>query len=326
MKHTRSSCLKLINLPRLPEVSKFSERRTPGNKPDDLGLKERVLMLSPNIRERERERRERQASIKVLHCHLDWHVSVVSFLEVVFKRNLWKKTAKFKMQSRFPSRNRFGDKSEGAVLKGCGYGPNCFSTTGDPEAIRVMNINEWSLGDEMVHWESMTQVWEHRTSSSLLFSIIEYIRALWALLSPCCFQLPCRKIFLWDDVKVRLCQTSKILKLITLMAWSQDPQITTLLQPWKIPAQSTPSDAFADLEAVVRAYPPGLAKYAKKNAKLKWKDAWWMFVFACAFVQTKQHGLGRTCRTVGPHSLLHSFASFYILHTSRLFVQAFPVG
>ena len=50
-----------------------------------------------------------------------------------------------------------------------------------------------------------------------------------------------------------------------------------------------------------------------------------MFVFACAFVQTKQHGLGRTCRTVGPHSLLHSFASFYILHTSRLFVQAFPV-
>ena len=31
-------------------------------------------------------------------------------------------------------RNRFGDKSDGAVLKGCGYGPNCFSTTGDPEA------------------------------------------------------------------------------------------------------------------------------------------------------------------------------------------------
>jgi len=92
----------------LPEVSKFSERRTPGNKPDDLGLKERIL-------------------------------------------------------------NRFGDKSEGAVLKGCGYGPNCFSTTGDPE----------------------------------------------------------------------------------------DPQITTLLQPWKIPAQSAPSDAFAELEAVVRAYPPG---------------------------------------------------------------------
>ena len=77
MKHTRSSCLKGINLPRLPEVSKFSERRTPGNKPDDLGLKERILTLSPNIR-------ERQTSIKVLHCHLNWHVSVMSFLEVVF--------------------------------------------------------------------------------------------------------------------------------------------------------------------------------------------------------------------------------------------------
>ena len=38
----------------------------------------------------------------------------------------------------------------------------------------------------------------------------------------------------------------------------QDPQITTLLQPWKIPAKSSPADAFADLEAVVRAYPPGL--------------------------------------------------------------------
>ena len=31
------------------------------------------------------------------------------------------------------TRNRFGDKSDGPVLKGCGYGPNCFSTTGDPE-------------------------------------------------------------------------------------------------------------------------------------------------------------------------------------------------
>ena len=31
------------SVPRLPEVSKFSERRTPGNKPDDLGLKERTL-------------------------------------------------------------------------------------------------------------------------------------------------------------------------------------------------------------------------------------------------------------------------------------------
>eukprot|EP00435_Cladocopium_sp_Y103_P031209 s378_g7.t2 len=37
----------------------------------------------------------------------------------------------------------------------------------------------------------------------------------------------------------------------------EDPQITTLLQPWKIPAKSTPTDAFADLEAVVRSYPPG---------------------------------------------------------------------
>lgn len=40
--------------------------------------------------------------------------------------------------------------------------------------------------------------------------------------------------------------------------FGQDPQITTLLQPWKIPAKNTPADAFADLEAVVRAYPPGL--------------------------------------------------------------------
>ncbi|CAJ1398241.1 unnamed protein product [Effrenium voratum] len=92
----------------LPEVTKFSERRTPGKQPDDLGLKERTL-------------------------------------------------------------NRFGDKSDGAVLKGCGYGPNCFSTTGDPE----------------------------------------------------------------------------------------DPQITTLLQPWKIPAGSSVADASAQLEAVLRNYPPG---------------------------------------------------------------------
>lgn len=33
---------------RLPEVSKFSERRSPGNKPDDLGLKERTLIHGRN--------------------------------------------------------------------------------------------------------------------------------------------------------------------------------------------------------------------------------------------------------------------------------------
>ncbi|CAE7350184.1 kif19 [Symbiodinium sp. CCMP2592] len=69
-------------------------------------------------------------------------------------------------------RNRFGDKSDGPVLKGCGYGPNCFSTTGDPE----------------------------------------------------------------------------------------DPQITTLLQPWKIPDGASVADASAQLEATVRAYPPGQQK------------------------------------------------------------------
>lgn len=92
----------------LPEVVKFSKRRSPGKQPDDLGLKERTL-------------------------------------------------------------NRFGDKSDGAVLKGCGYGPNCFSTTGDPE----------------------------------------------------------------------------------------DPQITTLLQPWRVPEGLSVTDASAQLEEVLRAYPPG---------------------------------------------------------------------
>ncbi|CAE7193149.1 kif19 [Symbiodinium necroappetens] len=95
----------------LPEIAKFPDKRTPGNKPDDLGLQPRTL-------------------------------------------------------------NRFGDKSDGPVLKGCGYGPNCFSTTGDPE----------------------------------------------------------------------------------------DPQITTLLQPWKIPDGASVADASAQLEETVRAYPPGQQK------------------------------------------------------------------
>jgi len=65
--------------------------------------------------------------------------------------------------------NKFGDMSEGAVLKGCGYGPNCFSTTGDPE----------------------------------------------------------------------------------------DPQITTFMQPWIPPAGLSQTEAAAQLEGVIRAYPPG---------------------------------------------------------------------
>lgn len=64
--------------------------------------------------------------------------------------------------------NRF-DESLGPVLKGCGYGPNCFSTTGDPD----------------------------------------------------------------------------------------DPQITTLLTPWRAPAGVPPAEAFKQLEEVLRAYPPG---------------------------------------------------------------------
>ncbi|CAE7219706.1 kif19 [Symbiodinium pilosum] len=95
----------------LPEVAKYPDKRSPGNKPDDLGLQPRTL-------------------------------------------------------------NRFGDKSDGPVLKGCGYGPNCFSTTGDPE----------------------------------------------------------------------------------------DPQITTLLQPWKIPDGASVADASAQLEEIVKTYPPGQQK------------------------------------------------------------------
>lgn len=64
--------------------------------------------------------------------------------------------------------NKF-DKSDGPVLKECGFGPNCFSTTGDPD----------------------------------------------------------------------------------------DPNLTTLISPWKIPKGVTKADAFAQLEQAVRAYPPG---------------------------------------------------------------------
>lgn len=65
--------------------------------------------------------------------------------------------------------NRFGDESDGPVLKECGYGPNCFSTTGDME----------------------------------------------------------------------------------------DPSITTLVKPWKIPEGAQPAAALEQLEQVIRTYPPG---------------------------------------------------------------------
>lgn len=42
--------------------------------------------------------------------------------------------------------NKFGDTSDGPVLKGCTYGPNCFSTTGDPE--------DPSIGTYIVPWKS----------------------------------------------------------------------------------------------------------------------------------------------------------------------------
>lgn len=133
MKHTRSSCLKGINLPRLPEVSKFSERRTPGNKPDDLGLKERILTLSPNIRERERNQHKGSALSFKLAC-FRYAVFGGGFHTYMMDKKHPSSRCKPDKPGVFLSRNRFGDKSEGAVLKGCGYGPNCFSTTGDPEA------------------------------------------------------------------------------------------------------------------------------------------------------------------------------------------------
>lgn len=63
----------------------------------------------------------------------------------------------------------------------------------------------------------------------------------------CCVHLCSRKVHkgLWGCVGA---------------TFAKDPQITTLLQPWKIPDKSSPADAFADLEAVVRAYPPGLER------------------------------------------------------------------
>mmetsp|Transcript_109894 Transcript_109894/g.354821 ORF Transcript_109894/g.354821 Transcript_109894/m.354821 type:complete len:289 (+) Transcript_109894:44-910(+) len=65
--------------------------------------------------------------------------------------------------------NRMGDESDGPMLKECGYGPNCFSTTGDMD----------------------------------------------------------------------------------------DPSITTLLSPWKVPKGMPPAEAFTQLQAAVKLYPPG---------------------------------------------------------------------
>lgn len=116
--------------------------------------------------------------------------------------------------SRDPTlRNRFGDKSDGAVLKGCGYGPNCFSTTGDPEALSPQGV------------------------MSVMFVKLT-----------CCVHV-CSE---GGHEGLPGCVGAAFAK--------QDPQITTLLQPWKIPDKSSPADAFADLEAVVRDYPPGLER------------------------------------------------------------------